>query len=96
MENLLINPDTLKVKLIDFGCGDFLTKMSYTSFAGTRDYCPPEYLMTGEYHGEPATVSTKDNECCDMIRCCLQIDPKQRTELEKLSLHSWFKIANKK
>ncbi|KAL0163361.1 hypothetical protein M9458_042757, partial [Cirrhinus mrigala] len=33
MENLLINPDTLKVKLIDFGCGNFLTDEGYTSFA---------------------------------------------------------------
>ncbi|RXN04009.1 serine threonine- kinase pim-2-like protein [Labeo rohita] len=35
-------------------------------------------------------------ECCDMIRCCPQIDPKQRIELEKLSLHNWIKIADKK
>ncbi|XP_050983436.1 serine/threonine-protein kinase pim-3 [Labeo rohita] len=56
MENILINPETLEVKLIDFGCGDFLNDTSYTSFAGTREYCPPEYLMTGEYHGEPVTV----------------------------------------
>ncbi|KAL0181694.1 hypothetical protein M9458_024100, partial [Cirrhinus mrigala] len=33
MENILINPETLEVKLIDFGCGDFLNDTSYTSFA---------------------------------------------------------------
>ncbi|MGL4897407.1 MAG: protein kinase domain-containing protein [Cetobacterium sp.] len=33
-ENLLINPETLQVKLIDFGCGDLLKDSAYTSFAG--------------------------------------------------------------
>ncbi|XP_026118311.1 uncharacterized protein LOC113097287 [Carassius auratus] len=127
LENLLINPDTLQVKLIDFGCGAILTDAGYTSFAGTREYCPPEYLTNGKYHGKPATVwslgilmfvmlcgdfpKRRDlrkinsntwsrdglsKECCDFIRCCLQIDPKQRIELEKLSLHEWFTIADKK
>ncbi|NP_001120941.1 Pim proto-oncogene, serine/threonine kinase, related 212 [Danio rerio] len=56
LENLLINPDTLEVKLIDFGCGELLTEDSYQSFRGTREYFPPEFLTTGRYHGEPATV----------------------------------------
>uniref|UniRef100_A0A673KMR9 non-specific serine/threonine protein kinase n=1 Tax=Sinocyclocheilus rhinocerous TaxID=307959 RepID=A0A673KMR9_9TELE len=121
LENLLINPDTLKVKLIDFGCGAILTDVGYTSFAGSREYCPPEYHMTGKYHGEPGTVwslgillfvilfckfpkrrhlhkinaknwtkAGLSKECCDLIRRCLQIDPKQRIELGKLSLHDWF------
>ncbi|XP_050961548.1 serine/threonine-protein kinase pim-3 [Labeo rohita] len=122
LENLLINPDTLEVKLIDFGCGAILTSEGYTSFAGTDDYYPPEYLFIGKYHGKPATVwslgiilfamltwkfpKRRDlrlindkiwtkhglsQECHDFISCCLQIDPKQRIELEKLSLHNWFK-----
>ncbi|XP_056328659.1 serine/threonine-protein kinase pim-2-like [Danio aesculapii] len=56
LENLLINPDTLEVKLIDFGCGDLLTEDSYQSIRGTREYFPPEFASTGRYHGEPATV----------------------------------------
>ncbi|XP_056094925.1 serine/threonine-protein kinase pim-2-like [Rhinichthys klamathensis goyatoka] len=56
LENLLINPNTLEVKLIDFGCGEILINEGYTSFSGTREYCPPEYDINGEYHGEPATV----------------------------------------
>ncbi|TRY97996.1 hypothetical protein DNTS_005326 [Danionella cerebrum] len=35
MENILINPQTLQVKLIDFGCGEILTTVGYTTFAGT-------------------------------------------------------------
>ncbi|XP_016404121.1 serine/threonine-protein kinase pim-2-like, partial [Sinocyclocheilus rhinocerous] len=126
MENILINPDTLKVKLIDFGCGDFLVLTGmYDSSKLTREYCPPEYLMTGQYHGEPATLWSlgillfallcgdfpkiqvlekinsntwaKDGlskECCDIICRCLQFDPKQRIELEKLSLHNWFMMLD--
>ncbi|KAL0147158.1 hypothetical protein M9458_057682, partial [Cirrhinus mrigala] len=126
LENLLINPDTLEVKLIDFGCGAILTGEGYTSYAGTREYCPPEYHMNGKYHGEPATVwslgillfvmlfwkfpkkgelhkinnqnwttTGLSKECCDFIQCCLQINPKRRLELEKLSLHDWFMITDK-
>ncbi|XP_067300874.1 serine/threonine-protein kinase pim-2-like [Pseudorasbora parva] len=56
LENLLINPDTLEVKLIDFGCGEFLNSKGYRSFSGTKKYSPPEYRLSGYYHGEPATV----------------------------------------
>ncbi|XP_048009404.1 serine/threonine-protein kinase pim-2-like [Megalobrama amblycephala] len=48
LENLLINPDTLDIKIIDFGCGEILTDAGYTSVA--------EYEINREYHGEPATV----------------------------------------
>ncbi|XP_067293755.1 serine/threonine-protein kinase pim-3-like isoform X1 [Pseudorasbora parva] len=127
LENLLINPDTLEVKLIDFGCGDFLNSAGYISFSGTKEYCPPEYRISGHYHGEPATVWSLgvllfimlcwnfprwrdleeidqniwtrngcSQECCDLIRCCLQVFPKKRIELEKVGLHDWFKIRSNK
>ncbi|XDV31458.1 hypothetical protein PO909_034135, partial [Leuciscus waleckii] len=57
LENLLINLDTLEVKLIDFGCGEILTKIRpNVFFPGTEPYCPPELDLNGTYHGEPATV----------------------------------------
>ncbi|XDV48810.1 hypothetical protein PO909_018174, partial [Leuciscus waleckii] len=56
LENLLINTETLEVKLIDFGCGDLLQEAGYERFSGTRRYCPPEYYTEGKYHGRPATV----------------------------------------
>ncbi|XP_057217474.1 serine/threonine-protein kinase pim-2-like [Triplophysa rosa] len=34
MENLLINPCTLDVTLIDFGCGDLLKNSAYTEYMG--------------------------------------------------------------
>ncbi|RXN11804.1 serine threonine- kinase pim-2-like protein [Labeo rohita] len=121
-ESFQINPDTLELKLINFGCGEILTDAAYTSFTGAEQYCPPEYLITGEYHGKPATVwslgiflftvlfgdfpAKRDldqinnymwakaglsKECCHFMSCCLQSDPRQRIELEKLNLHNWFK-----
>ncbi|XP_057215278.1 testis-specific serine/threonine-protein kinase 2-like isoform X2 [Triplophysa rosa] len=56
MDNLLINPDTQEVKLIDFGCGDILKTSTYRTYIGTRNYVCPEFLETGEYNGNPATV----------------------------------------
>ncbi|XP_039543740.1 serine/threonine-protein kinase pim-2-like [Pimephales promelas] len=56
LENLLINPETLEVKLIDFGCGDLLQDSGYETFCGTLDYRPPESCTEGKYHGKPATV----------------------------------------
>ncbi|XP_067264291.1 uncharacterized protein pimr123 [Chanodichthys erythropterus] len=73
-ENLLINLDTLQVKLIDFGCGAFLNSEGYTYFSGTRNYCPPEYKTDRRYHGEPATVWSLgvllfEMLCCGFPKC---------------------------
>uniref|UniRef100_A0A8B9RK86 non-specific serine/threonine protein kinase n=1 Tax=Astyanax mexicanus TaxID=7994 RepID=A0A8B9RK86_ASTMX len=54
--NFLINPLTLELKLIDFGCADWVKYTGYDYFAGTRSYCPPEYLIERRYHAKPATV----------------------------------------
>ncbi|KAJ7997035.1 hypothetical protein DPEC_G00224730 [Dallia pectoralis] len=56
LENLLVNTDTLDVKLIDFGCGDLLREEPYQEFAGTAKYAPPEWFLEGEYQGDKATV----------------------------------------
>ncbi|XP_016126402.1 serine/threonine-protein kinase pim-2-like [Sinocyclocheilus grahami] len=56
LENLLMNPETLEVKLIDFGCGDLLKDSGYKKLYGTREYFPPEYCVRRKYHGRPATV----------------------------------------
>ncbi|TRZ01025.1 hypothetical protein DNTS_016669 [Danionella cerebrum] len=56
LENLLVDPRTLETKLIDFGCGDFMKDSSYSSFAGTTAYYPPEYFDTEKYNAKPATV----------------------------------------
>uniref|UniRef100_A0A3B3SEI1 Serine/threonine-protein kinase n=1 Tax=Paramormyrops kingsleyae TaxID=1676925 RepID=A0A3B3SEI1_9TELE len=55
-ENLLIQTDTLEVKLIDFGCGDVWMDDTYREFAGTTAYAPPEWFLRREYLAGPATV----------------------------------------
>ncbi|XP_073687437.1 serine/threonine-protein kinase pim-2-like [Garra rufa] len=58
LENVLVNQDTMEVKLIDFGCGALMKKSAFKVFQGTRMYCPPEFNMNGKYHAKPTTVWT--------------------------------------
>ncbi|XP_066189799.1 serine/threonine-protein kinase pim-1-like, partial [Sylvia atricapilla] len=55
-DNLLVNPETGDLKLIDFGCGTFLQERVFRTFAGTHLYSPPEWISLGYYHGHAATV----------------------------------------
>jgi len=54
-ENLLVNPDNLHVKLIDFGSASQLTDRAYTRFQGTDVYLPPEWYTRHSYMALPAT-----------------------------------------
>ncbi|KAK9964117.1 hypothetical protein ABG768_005316 [Culter alburnus] len=57
LENLLINQNSLQVKLIDFGVSRCLKKSGYSRFIGTRIYAPPEaFHRTSRFHAKPATV----------------------------------------
>ncbi|KAM9454995.1 serine/threonine-protein kinase pim-2-like [Clarias gariepinus] len=55
-KNILVNPQTIEVKLIDFGCGDLLKDTPYKEFNGTKIFRPPELFVEGEYKAKPATV----------------------------------------
>ncbi|KAM3661209.1 serine/threonine-protein kinase pim-1-like [Ammospiza maritima maritima] len=55
-ENILVDPHSGSLKLIDFGCGTFFHDHPCREFAGTHMYCPPEWLCLGFYREEPATV----------------------------------------
>ncbi|XP_059420702.1 serine/threonine-protein kinase pim-2-like isoform X2 [Carassius carassius] len=58
LENILVNQDTMEVKLIDFGCGAVMKKSAFKSFSGTKEYCPPEFNLKGRYKAKPTTVWT--------------------------------------
>ncbi|XP_016103263.1 serine/threonine-protein kinase pim-1-like [Sinocyclocheilus grahami] len=56
LENLLVNPDTLEVKLIDFRCGMLMKDSAYVTFNGKEMFWPPEFDVDGRYYAKPATV----------------------------------------
>ncbi|XP_060741724.1 serine/threonine-protein kinase pim-1-like [Tachysurus vachellii] len=66
-ENILINTETLELKLIDFGCGYLLQDTPYKCYAGTWAYCPPEWLCEGLYLGVPATIWSLGVVLFDMV-----------------------------
>ncbi|KAF5889434.1 histone-lysine N-methyltransferase PRDM9-like, partial [Clarias magur] len=55
-QNLLINPDTLEVKLVDFGCAEVMTDELYTDFPGNPAFSPPEWVQYRKYFGFPAII----------------------------------------
>ena len=55
-ENILYNPSTQQIKVIDFGSSGPLSSDPYTSYRGTDVYIPPEYYNTGLYYSFPASV----------------------------------------
>lgn len=55
-DNLLIDFDTRKIKMIDFGFGDIFHDQKYKRRPGTFVYAPPEYLENNCYYGESMTV----------------------------------------
>ncbi|XP_058258454.1 serine/threonine-protein kinase pim-1-like [Hemibagrus wyckioides] len=56
--NILINLQTLQIKLIDFGCGDLDKGTPYTVCPGTLEYFPPEWFRHRKYMSRPATIWT--------------------------------------
>uniref|UniRef100_A0A8C0YGZ3 non-specific serine/threonine protein kinase n=2 Tax=Cyprinus carpio TaxID=7962 RepID=A0A8C0YGZ3_CYPCA len=87
LENLLINKDTLEVKLIDFGCGDLLKTSAYETFWGTELYCPPEFEKRGKYHGKPATVWSLGVLLFELV-CG---DPPESKDLDIIEAGIWSK-----
>merc|ERR1711953_419695 len=55
-ENILIEPRSKQIRLIDFGSGTYLIDGLYNDFEGTRVYAPPEWLLTRRYSASSLTV----------------------------------------
>ncbi|CAG5084421.1 Oidioi.mRNA.OKI2018_I69.PAR.g10637.t1.cds [Oikopleura dioica] len=54
-ENILINPETLEIRLIDFGCAS-RDGACYTTARGTPNYWPIEFFQNRLLSAEPLTV----------------------------------------
>ncbi|KAF5891078.1 serine/threonine-protein kinase pim-2-like isoform X2, partial [Clarias magur] len=55
-QDLLINPDTLEVKLVDFASAEPMTDKLYTDVAGNPVFPPPEWVQDSKYFGFPAII----------------------------------------
>ena len=69
-ENILIDVQSMQVKLIDFGSGSWINNnqaSKLTNFRGTRVYSPPEWITRREFTAEGLTVWSLGILLYDMI-----------------------------
>merc|ERR1712212_1453877 len=90
-ENILIDINTFKIKLIDFGSGALLQEGLYHKFKGTRVYSPPEWINCGAYTAEALTVWSLGILLYDMLCGDIPFESDQEIPAGRLV---WFKQLN--
>jgi len=56
-QNIVVDLENGKIKLINFGLGTFMGDDNvFTKFSGTLRFAPPEWFLTSKYDGIQATV----------------------------------------
>merc|ERR1712055_472880 len=90
-ENILIDINTFKIKLIDFGSGALLQEGLYHKFKGTRVYSPPEWINCGAYTAEALTVWSLGILLYDMLCGDIPFESDQEISAGRLV---WFKQLN--
>ena len=59
LENLIINPKTKELKIVDFGLSNIFSNKNYqllSSSCGSPSYAPPEMLSGGDYKATPVDI----------------------------------------
>merc|ERR1712107_395102 len=88
-ENILIDLNTFKIKLIDFGSGCFLEDRVYREFQGTRVYSPPEWVNS-KAHLTWFPQLKLSEEVKSLISGCLKVNPHQRLNIHQVAAHPWL------
>ena len=70
-ENLVVDLDTNKILLIDFGSGGFLVEEDEFKYEGTRVYAPPEWIVGKRYRSDSKYKLIDQVDCPAQI-CCLK------------------------
>ena len=66
-ENILIDRNTGRVKLTDFGSGTWIHPGMYSEYRGTRVYAPPEWIRDRRFSAEGLTVWSLGILMYDMV-----------------------------
>merc|ERR1712227_340711 len=97
-ENILVDLNTMKTKLIDFGSGCFYNhqtqrKKIFEEFRGTRVYSPPEWIQLGEYTGDGLTVWSLGILLYDMLCGDIPYTTDKEISSGKLIFHNHVKLS---
>merc|ERR1711982_51182 len=97
-ENILVDLNTMKTKLIDFGSGCFYNHKTqnrkiFEEFRGTRVYSPPEWIQLGEYTGDGLTVWSLGILLYDMLCGDIPYATDREISSGKLIFHNHVKLS---
>ena len=92
-ENILIDINTFKIKLIDFGSGALLQEELYHKFMGTRVYSPPEWINCRVYTAEGLTVWSLGILLYNMLCGDIPFESDQEISAGRLVLFKQLKLS---